>query len=69
MAGVSVTEPSFVTGHMKRPFSSRLANRQKLWPSQSSYVNEAAATAGFLAGERVLVRWDRERKAARLASR
>src|SRR5581483_10840268 len=33
-AGVSVTEPSFVTGHTKRPFSSRLANRQKPCPSQ-----------------------------------
>jgi hypothetical protein len=33
-AGVNVTEPSFVEGHVKRPFSSRLANRQKPWPSQ-----------------------------------
>ena len=28
-AGDSVIEPSFVAGHVKRPFSNRLANRQK----------------------------------------
>ena len=33
-AGVSVTAPSLVTGQVNRPFSSRLANRQKPWPSQ-----------------------------------
>lgn len=33
-AGVSVTGPSLVIGHTKRPFSSRFANRQKPWPSQ-----------------------------------
>ncbi len=31
-AGVSVTAPALVTGQVNRPFSSRLANRQKPWP-------------------------------------
>ncbi len=33
-AGDSVTTPALVVGQMKRPLSSRFANRHKPWPSR-----------------------------------